>query len=121
VRRLRDPRGSAAVELALSVPIVVLLLSVLLQVGLAAADLVTVQSLAREAARVAAVADDDAVRRALDAAAGDREVRLTLSPASPRSRGALVTAEVRVRSTVLGPLDAAIWLPGRAVMRVEDG
>lgn len=105
----------------MSVPIVVLLLLVLVQVGLVAADLVTVQSLAREAARVAAVGDDQAARRALDAAAGSRDVELSLSPSSPRTSGGLVTAEVRLRSAVLGPLGASVWLPGRAVMRVEDG
>lgn len=116
----RGERGSQTLEFALLLPLVVLLLVVLLHAGLLAGDLVTAQGLAREAARVAAVADDAATRGALERAAGRRHVELTLDPSGTRSPGTLVTAEVRLRSRAFDRFAPAVWLPAQAVMRVED-
>ena len=56
--RSRDHRGQATVELALLMPVWVLLLLAVVQVGLVArAEVETIQA-AREAARAAAVGDD---------------------------------------------------------------
>lgn len=101
-------------------PLVAFVLVMGVHAGILASDLVAAQSLAREAARVAAVADDGVVRDALRAAAGRQPVELTLSPAAPRSPGTLVTAELRVRSRAFQALGNEIWLPARAAMRVED-
>ncbi len=113
-------RGSQTLEFALALPLVTLLIVLVLHAGLLAVDLVAAQGLAREAARVAAVADDAATRRALAEAAGRRPVELTLVPVGPREPGTLVTAEVSLRSRAFQPFGPGIWLPARAVMRVED-
>jgi len=101
-------------------PAVILLLVLTVHAGLLAMDLVAVEGLAREAARAAAVGDDDQTRAALAQAAGRRPVTVTLSPPSPREPGTLVTAEIRARTRAFGPFGAALWLPARATMRVED-
>ena len=56
-------RGQSTVELALVLPVVVLLLLVLLQVGLVARDVVLVAHAAREGARAAAVDPDPGAAR----------------------------------------------------------
>ena len=113
-------RGSQALEFAMVVPAAVMLVVLLLHAGILAADLVTVQGLAREAARIAVVADDAAARGALADAAGRRPVALTLDPAGPRSPGTLVTVTVRLHSTAFSAFGAEVWLPGTATMRVEN-
>lgn len=117
---LARQRGSQALEFALVLPAVVVLLVLALHAGLLATDLVAVQGLAREAARAAAVGGDDATRAALAAAAGDRPVTVTLTPADPRVPGTLVTAEVRLRTRAFTAFGSQAWLPARATMRVED-
>lgn len=119
-RAPRDERGSQAVELALSLPLLALVLILLLQGGLLAMDLVNAQGLAREAARVAAVADDATTQSSTRSVAGARPVRLELAPASPRRPGDLVTATLRVRTRAFEALGFQIWLPAQARMRVED-
>lgn len=107
-------------EFALVLPLAVLLLVVGLHAGLLVVDLVAAQGLAREAARVAAVADDDTTNAALAAAAGRRPVALTLRPESPRRPGDFVTAEVRLRSRAFGAFGQEVWLPASATMRTES-
>lgn len=118
--RDRGQRGSQTLEFALVLPLATLLAVLALHAGLLAADLVAVQGLAREAARAAAVSGDAATRAALEQAAGRQPVRLTLDPASPRSPGALVTAQVSLESRAFRAFGPKVWLPARAVMRVED-
>lgn len=113
-------RGSQTLEFALLLPIAALLAVLGLHAGLLAADLVAVQGLAREAARAAAVADDDATRAAVERAAGRQAVRVTLEPPSPREPGTLVRGEVTLESRAFRAFGPRIWLPGSAVMRVED-
>ena len=57
-RRTRGARGQSTVELALLLPVVVLLLLAVLQMGLLARDIVLVTHASREAARAAAVDSD---------------------------------------------------------------
>lgn len=117
----RGERGSQAMELALLVPGVVLLLVVLVHAGLLGMDLVSVQGMAREAARVAAVDDDRAAREAVRAAAGHRPVRATFEPGSGARRpGDTVRARVELRSRAFAALGLPLWLPAEAAMRVED-
>jgi len=101
-------------------PLVAFLLVLVLHAGLLATDLIAAQGLAREAARVATVADEATTRGALAEAAGRQPVGLTLTPAGERRPGELVTAEVRLRSRAFQAFGAEIWLPARATMRVED-
>lgn len=119
-RVTRGQRGSQTLEFALVLPLATLLAVLALHAGLLAADLVAVQGLAREAARAAAVSGDAATRATLEQAAGRQPVRLTLDPASPRSPGALVTAQVSLESRAFRAFGQKVWLPARAVMRVED-
>ena len=120
VSRLHDEAGSQALEFALSLPFVVLAITVLLHGGVLAGDVVTAHAVALQAARVAAVADDAAVRKAVDEAAGRRPVEVALSPASGRrSRGDQVVASVRVRSAAFAPFGATVWVPAKVAMRVE--
>ena len=112
--------GSAALEVALSLPLVVLLLVALLHAAVLGADIVAAQGVAREAARVAAVADDRAVTEAAERAAGRRPVQVRLDPPT-RSPGDVVTATVRLRSAAFAAFGAQIWIPARTAMRVEDG
>jgi Flp pilus assembly protein TadG len=101
-----DDGGQAAVELALSLPVVVVLLLVVVQAGLLVRDQVLVVHAAREAARAAAVeprpgSPAAAARRAAIAGSGldpDRlEVRIT-------AEGPRIRANVRYRSRVVVPI-----------------
>lgn len=113
--------GSQSLELALLLPAVVLLLTLLVHAALLGADLVAAQGVAREAARVAAVADDAAVRKASATAAGNRPVEVTLQPpAGARVPGRQVTAAVRLRSRAFEAFGLRVWLPAEATMRVEE-
>ena len=118
--RRQGEAGSQTLEFALVTPSVVLLLVLVLHAGLLATDLIAAQGLAREAARVATVADESTTRAALVEAAGGQPVGLTLTPVGQRLPGELVTAEVRLRSRAFRAFGAEIWLPARATMRVED-
>ena len=120
LRTLRGERGAQAVEFAMVMPLVLLAVLLLASTALLAADLVAVQTLARESARVAAVADDGETNAALRRAAGGRDVRLRLQPRGSRREGALVTATVELRSPAFRALGLDVWVPARARMRVED-
>lgn len=121
-RRHHTERGSQTLELALTVPAIVLLLVVLVHASLFGVDLVVAQGLAREAARVAAVDDDGAARDAVRSAAGRRPVRVSLTPPeSRRQPGDTVRARLELRSRGFAPFGVRVWLPAEASMRVEDG
>jgi Flp pilus assembly pilin Flp len=120
-RLLRGERGAQTVEFALVLPAVLLLLVAVVHAGLLGADLVVAQTLAREAARAAAVTDDTTVAARLRDAAGARPVEVEVDPpAGERRRGDLVTARLRVRSRAFAPFGAEVWLPAWATMQVED-
>ena len=113
-------RGSQALELALALPFIVLGLVIVLHAAVLAADLVAAQNVAFQAARVAAVADDDVVADAVRDAAGRRPVEVELEPRSPHRRaGDLVAATVRLRSRAFGPFGVTSWAPAKATVRVE--
>jgi Flp pilus assembly protein TadG len=116
--------GQAAVELALVLPLVVLMLLLVVEVAMVGRDQVLVVHAAREAARAASVGEsDDEVRRAAIRAGpldGDR-LRLDVTRDAP-SGGPV---EVRVtyhRPTdlpLVGPLLPDLDLVAHAVMRHE--
>ena len=126
-RTTRTDVGQATVELAVVLPLVVMLLVLVLQIALVARDQVMVVHAAREAARSAAVAE----------AAGDRPEAATRAA---RASGAFAPAQMsvvtelldggrRVRATVrhtnrtdlplVGALLPDVDLEASAVMRVE--
>jgi Flp pilus assembly pilin Flp len=77
--RLRDERGTAAVELALLAPVLVLLLAVVMAAGRVVETKSAVLSVAREAARAASEAPDaSAARRAATQRAQEVAVGLGL-------------------------------------------
>ena len=124
-RSRRPPaHGQAAVEVALALPLLALLLLLVVQAALVVRDQVLVVHAAREAARAAAVdPDPGAARRAALAGAPldpDRVV-VEVGPQGPPGRPVSVT--VRYRTAALGPLIGAlvpdIVVEGRASMRRE--
>lgn len=118
--RLAGEAGSQTLELALAVPFVILALTVLLHTAVLGADLVAAQNVALQAARVAAVDDDEAVAAAVAHAAGRRPVDVEVQPVSgDRRAGDLVAATVRLRSRAFAPLGVTVWAPAKATVRVE--
>lgn len=90
-RRRGIDRGQATVELALSMPLVCLMLCAVVQVAVLARDRVAVQLAAREAARAAAVAADP---RTEGLAAAQRATRLHPLHTAITVDGSTVTATV---------------------------
>jgi len=112
------------VELALALPLVVVVLLVVVQVGLVVRDQILLVHAAREAAREAAVdAAVDAPRRAAVAGSGLAEDRLSVSSAGRGAAGSRVRVEVRYRAPTAVPLVGAalgdVTLEAAATMRVE--
>ena len=129
-RPARDPRsrhgGQATVELVLVLPVVVLALLLVLQVGLVARAQVVAVDAAREGARAAAVegtrvAAVAAARTAVGPAAADRlQVDVDLEPAP----GGYATVRVRYRVptdvAIVGPLLRDPVTTATVAMRRED-
>lgn len=123
----RSPRrepGQSTVELALLLPVVVLLILAVLQVGLIGRDVLLVAHASREAARSAAVdPDPDAARRAAIASSGLDADRLDVRVSGRGGPGSRVRVEVAYRSPTSVPL-VGTWLGDRTLrsavtMRVE--
>jgi len=119
-------RGQASVELALLLPVVLLLLLAVLQVALLARDVVLVTHAAREAARAAATDPRPSVARAAALAASGLEpsrltVTTTVRGRDPSTRR--VRVEVAYRAPTAVPLVGAIvadrTIRTTATMRVE--
>jgi Flp pilus assembly protein TadG len=116
-----DHKGQAAVELALALPLVALLLLAVVQVGLVVRDQVLVVHAAREGARAAAVDPSAAVaRRAAVAGSGLPESRLRVDLTR---RGGRVEVVARFRSAtdlpLVGSLLPDLSLRANAAMRAE--
>jgi Flp pilus assembly protein TadG len=107
--------GTAAVEFALVLPLVLVVVLALVQTGLLVRDRLLVEAAARAGARAAAVADDDpAIRSAAVAAAPSLdEGALAVSVDRAGARGAPVTVAVRYTSAVRVPF--VEWLFGSSV------
>jgi Flp pilus assembly protein TadG len=123
-RRGSGDEGQAAVELALVLPLVVLVLLAVVQVGLLVRDQVLVVHAAREAAREAAVeAAADAPRRAALVGSGLEGDRLSVDVSGRGAPGSRVRVAVRYRAPARVPLVGAalgtVTLEATASMRVE--
>jgi Flp pilus assembly protein TadG len=121
-------RGSAAVEFALVIPLILTMSLALVQVGLLVKDRVLVEESARTGARAAAVsADDDEVRQAvLSAAVGMDQAHLEVTVRREGGAGSPVTVTVLYRAPATLPLVGWLFpdmvdLRGAAVMRQEVG
>lgn len=125
-RAARGDEGQAAVELALVLPLVALLLLALVQVALVVRDQVLVVHAAREAARAAAV--DPTARAARHAALAGAPLaanRLSLDMSGHEKGARQVDVRVSYRSPTYAPVVGAlipdIVLHARASMRREQG
>lgn len=125
LRSRRGDEGQAAVELALVLPLVALLLLALVQVALVVRDQVLVVHAAREAARAAAVDPTPrAARRAALAGAPLAADRLSLELSGHGKGGRQVDVEISYRSptnaSIVGALIPDIVLRAQASMRREQ-
>ena len=109
-RRLVAERGQAAVELALALPVVVVLLLGMLQVALVGRDHLAVELAAREAARAAAVSADPVAAARLAA-----ERVTTLRPLQV----AVTAGATTVTVTVTHPSATDVAVVGRLIADVE--
>lgn len=108
-------RAQASVELALLLPIVVLLLLAVLQVGLVARDVVLVTHASREAARAAALdGAPAAARRAALASSGLSEDRLEVTVSGRSGPGSRVRVVVTYSAPSSVPIIGAL-LGDRAI------
>lgn len=120
-------RGQSTVELALLLPVVVLLLLAVLQVGLVTRDVVLVTHASREAARAAAVdGAPGAAREAALASSGLEGDRLHVAVHDRSGPGSRVRVEVAYRAPTNVPIIGAMLgdraIRSSATMRVEgDG
>jgi hypothetical protein len=120
----RGEGGQATVELVLVLPVVVLALLLVIQMGLIARAQVLVVHAAREGARAAAVDGPDAARAAVEASPGLADGRIKVVSATDTSRSVdLVRVEVRYRVPtdvpLVGPLVGDPTLTAVVAMRAE--
>jgi len=115
-------RGSAVVEFALVVPLILALVLGIVEIALAARTQLEVVNAAREGARQAAASPDpaDAVR-AVRASLGPAGAQARVSVRRPDAVGRLAEVRVSLPYRIAAPLfgGANIDVTARAVMRVE--
>ena len=122
--RRADERGQATVEAALVLPLVVLLLLAVVQVGLLVRAEVLVTHAAREAARSAAVdPDPQAAARAAALATTLDPNRMTVRVEGRKGPGSRVRVDVAYTAPtevpLVGPLIGDVTLHVSVTMRVE--
>ena len=120
----RCERGQAVVELALTIPFIVLLLLGIVQLGLVVRDEILTVHASREAARVGAVdPDPNAPRRAAVASTGLDARRMSVSATPRGGPGSTLTVTVHYSSPTEVPLVGAflpdVRLRAVAAIRVE--
>jgi len=124
-RPSRADRGQATVELALGLPVVLLAVLVILQVGLVVRDQIRTVHAAREAARASAVDGRYGVARAAAlAGSGLDPSRLSVLTSGRDGVGSRVRVQVIYRAETNVPLAGALVpdpvLRAEATMRVEE-
>lgn len=132
-RFFKHNRGQAMVETAIVLPVLVLVLFSLLELGLVMNQYLVLTAAAREGARSAAVSNDTAARAAVNeavASIGNSGLLVSIAyPNNKREQGKSVTVTVRKPIAVTTPLIKDIvkeafapdtpMLTGMSVMRVE--
>jgi Flp pilus assembly protein TadG len=106
--------GSQALEFAMVVPLLGLLLGLVIQTGLLLADVVVAQGIAREAGRAAAVDGDDRARQVAERMAGDRQVRVEVD-----GDAGVVEVGIELATGAFASVGVDLWLPARATFRRE--
>lgn len=121
-------RGSATVEFALVLPLVLTMALALLQVGLLVKDRLVVEEAARAGARQAAVSGDDGATRqaVIDAGASLDPDGLTVGIERGTEAGSAVTVTVSYEDRVVLPVvswlfPSTVQLSATVVMRQETG
>ena len=127
MRSRRGDGGQATVELALVLPVFVMLLLLLVQVAVLVRDQVMVIHAAREGARAAAVtgANADAAEKAALAAAGLPLRTTDVVTTPPGTKHDLVHVQVQYTDStdipIIGRLLGDVRVTGTVSMRVEPG
>ncbi len=114
--------GSSTVELALLVPLVIVLMAMIVEVAIASRAQIEIVAAAREGARVAATTPDPATAvAAVGNALGDRGREARISVHRPHVVGADARVTVTIHHQVRVPLVGGPTVPlsASAVMRVE--
>jgi Flp pilus assembly protein TadG len=123
--RARDQDGQATLELALALPVLVVVITGLIETALMASDQLRLWHAAREAARVAVVDADPlaAERTVRDQGFADADVGVTPPPAERRQGDSLTVSVGYRRSSrvpIIGRIFDGVELRARATMRIEQ-
>ena len=126
---MRTEDGQATVEAALTLPVVLIALLMIVQVGVVVRDALALTHAAREGARAAAVTgDDDAIRAAISKAASTLDtdaIEISIDPSEgERRRGGPVTVtlsySLRLEIPIVSRIVTAdIPLRASSTMRME--
>jgi Flp pilus assembly protein TadG len=113
----RRERGSAVVEFALVLPILLVVALALVQVGLLVRDRLVLEEAARAAAREAAVSgsEEDIAEAATGAAAVLDSTRMGIEVRRGGGRGEPVTVDVRYTATISVPFVDWLFPPSVAM------
>jgi Flp pilus assembly protein TadG len=125
VDRVRGEAGQSTVELALTLPVFVLILAALIEAGMLGLDQLRLWHAAREAARVAVVDSDPDETRTAAERSGLAPIHVTIDPeVAARTSGEPLTVHVAYRPGGHVPLVGdllfgGITLNAEATMRIE--
>jgi Flp pilus assembly protein TadG len=115
-RRQREPskrdRGAAAVEFALLLPLLLLIVFGIVDFGRALNAQITLTQAAREGARLAALGQPNVVGRTQSAATGLSPVAVTVTACAPGGSGANATVQVSYSFSFVTPVGAIAGLFG---------
>lgn len=118
-------RGQSTVELALSLPVLVFLAAVLVQIGIVVSSHTRLWHAAREAARVAVVDPDGDAAAAAARASGLEGIEMSIDPPPHHRRfGEPLTVELTLHPAGGVPLVSSMFrhvtLSAEATMRIEQ-
>jgi Flp pilus assembly protein TadG len=126
----QEERGQSLVEMALALPLLLLIILGIIQFGFVFSGQIALSSAAREGARLAAVGAANSLVQArveeiLEASPLLSDVQVTIEPAGARVLGGQVTVRVQAKAPLIMPLPVALVgdvfsLSAAAVMRVEQ-
>jgi Flp pilus assembly protein TadG len=124
-RRVPRQGGQTTVELAVLLPLVLLIGFVLVEIGLLAADQVRLWHAAREAARVAVVEPDGESAEAAARRNGFASLDMTITPSAvERIQGEPLTVRLRYSRSGMVPVVSYLFdgmvLRAEATMRIEQ-
>ncbi|NPV90006.1 MAG: pilus assembly protein [Firmicutes bacterium] len=112
IRKLFGESGQSMVEMALILPVLLLLLMGVMQFGLVMGSYLLMGNAAREGARLAAVGGTDSeIRARVSAVSGaldPDDLDITISPTGTRARGTSVTITLEYPVDIFLPLPAGV-------------